>query len=142
MEATMGDQQNLDVVRGGYEAFGRGDIEGLINRLADDVTWDTPGPSDLPTAGKRRGHDQVRDFFKIVNELFEFEKFDPHTFVAQGDRVVVLGDDALRLKASGEALQESWAHAFTLKDGKIVAFHEYLDTAALVAAMRKAEARA
>ena len=47
----MGDQQNLDIVRGGYEAFGRGDIEGLISRLADDVTWDTPGPSDLPTAG-------------------------------------------------------------------------------------------
>lgn len=138
----MGDQHNLEVVRGGYEAFGRGDIEGLISRLSDDVTWMTPGPGDLPTAGNRRGPDQVRDFFRIISELFEFETFEPHTFLVQGDRVVVLGDDEVRLKSSGEALQESWAHVFTLKDGKIVEFREYLDTAALVAAMKKAQARA
>jgi len=138
----MADQQNLDIVRRGYEAFGRGDIEGLVSLMADDVTWITPGPSDLPTAGERRGHDQVREFFRIVNELFQFDVFEPHTFIAQGDRVVVLGSDALKLKSSGEALQEAWAHDFTLKDGKIVAFREYLDTAATVAAMRSAEARA
>lgn len=142
MEGNMSDQQNLEIVRRGYEAFGRGDIEGLVSLMADDVTWITPGPSDLPTAGQRRGHDQVREFFRTVDELLQFDLFDPHTFIVQGDRVVVLGNDALKLKSSGEALQEAWAHAFTLKDGKIVAFQEYLDTAALVAAMGRAEARA
>ena len=142
MEGNMGDQQNLDIVRRGYDAFGRGDIEGLVSLMADDVTWVSSGPSDLPTAGKRRGHDQVREFFRIVNEMFQFDMFDPHTFVAQGDRVVVLGKDAIKLKASGEALEEDWAHAFTLKDGKIVAFQEYIDTAALVAALARAQARA
>ena len=138
----MSDQQNVEIVRRGYEAFGRGDIEGLVSLMADDVTWVTPGPSDLPTAGKRRGRDQVREFFRVVDELLQFDAFDPHTFIAQGDHVVVLGSDALKLKSSGEPLQESWAHTFTVKNGQIVAFQEYLDTSALVAAMGRAQARA
>ena len=141
MGENMSEQQNLDVVRRGYEAFGRGDIEGLLSLLADDVTWVTPGPSDLPTAGERRGRNQVGEFFRTINELVEFDAFDPQTFLAQGDRVVVLGTDAITVKASGEPLQESWAHAFSLKDGKIVAFQEYLDTAAFVAALGRAKAR-
>jgi ketosteroid isomerase-like protein len=137
----MGEQQNVDLVRQGYEAFGRGDLEGLLNTLDENIEWVSPGPSDLPTAGTRRGRQQIADFFRAVNELFEIQRFEPKTFVAQDDRVVVLGEDTARVKATGKVLNESWAHAFVVRNGKVVSFQEYIDTAATVAEIRAAAAR-
>ena len=138
----MAEQQNIEIVKRGYEAFGRGDINGLLALCDENVEWVTPGPSDLPTAGIRRGREQVAQFFKAVDEMFEFERFEPKQFVAQGEQVVVLGDDTLRVKATGKVLTEGWAHAFTVRDGKIAAFREYIDTADTVAELRAATAKA
>lgn len=137
----MGEQQNVELVRQGYEAFGRGDIEGLLNLLDDNIEWVSPGPPDLPTAGTRRGRQQIAEFFQTMNEVFEIQRFEPKTFVAQGDRVVVLGEDTARVRATGTIVNESWAHAFVVGNGKIVSFQEYLDTAATVAEIRAAAAR-
>lgn len=98
----------------------------------------TPGPVDLPTAGTRRGRDAVRQFFGTVAELFDFQRFEPKEFIAQGDRVVVLGEDTVRVKATGTVLDSEWAHAFSVKNGKIVTFNEYVDTGAIVAELRTA----
>ena len=46
----MSEQENLEVVRKGYEAFGRGDIPGLLSLLDPQISWVTPGPKDLPIA--------------------------------------------------------------------------------------------
>lgn len=137
----MNEQQNVDVVRRGYEAFGRGDLNTLLTLFDDNIHWSSPGPADLPTAGVRRGRQQVAEFFTAVDEVFEIQQFDPHTFVAQGDRVIVLGRETSRVKATGKLLDAEWAHAFTLQDGKIVAFQEYIDTAAVVTELRMAQAR-
>ena len=137
----MNEQQNLEIIRRGYEAFGRGDLDALLSLFADNIEWVSPGPADLPTAGTRRGRQQVADFFRIVNELFEFQRFEPKTFIAQDDRVVVLGEDTARIKATGKVLDSAWAHAFSLRDGKVASFHEYIDTAAIVAELRSVQAR-
>ena len=137
----MGQQENVAIVRRGYEAFGRGDLDGLISLMDDNVEWVSPGPSDLPTAGQRRGPQQVRQFFGSVNELYDFESFEPQTFVSEGDLVVVLGTDRVKVKATGKTITEAWAHVFTVKNGKIVRFQEYIDTAAAVAELRAAGAR-
>lgn len=96
----------------------------------------------MPTAGIRRGHQQVAQFFTALDELFEFERFEPKQFIAQGEQVVVLGADTAKVKATGKVLTEEWAHAFTIRDGKIAAFREYIDTAEVVAELRAAPARA
>jgi ketosteroid isomerase-like protein len=138
---VMSEQQNVDVVRRGYEAFGRGDLDALLSLLDEDVEWTTPGPVELPTSGTRRGLKQVADFFKAVEEVFEIQRFEPKAFVAQGDRVIVLGEETSRVKATGKVLSAAWAHAFTLRSGKVVAMQEYLDTAAIAAELRAAAAR-
>ena len=138
----MTEQQNIEIVKRGYEAFGRGDINGLLALCAENIEWVSSGPSEMPTAGIRRGHEQVAQFFTALNEVFEFERFEPKQFIAQGDQVVVLGDDTAKVKATGKVLTEEWAHAFTIRDGKIAAFREYIDTAEVVAELRAAPARA
>jgi ketosteroid isomerase-like protein len=137
----MTEQQNVDLVRRAYEAFARADINGLLDLLAEDIEWASSGPQELPTSGMRRGREQVARFFQAVDQIFEMQRFEPRTFVAQDDRVIVLGSDTARVKATGKVLIEEWAHVFTIREDRISAFREYIDTAAVVAELRAAQAR-
>lgn len=133
-------EQNLDIVKRGYEAFGRGDIDTLLSLLDEQVEWRTPGPPALPTAGTRRGRQQVAQFFASLNQLVDVQHFEARTFIAEGDRVVVLGVDTAAVRATGTVITEPWAHVFTIRNGRIAAFEEYLDTSAVVAELRAAQA--
>jgi ketosteroid isomerase-like protein len=48
-------EDNLDVIRQGYEAFGRGDINALLESFDEQIQWITPGPPELATSGNRTG---------------------------------------------------------------------------------------
>jgi uncharacterized protein len=138
----MSEQQNIDMVRRGYDAFGRGDLDTLMSLFDDNIEWISSGPDTLPTAGTRRGRSEVAGYCKAVDEVFEIQRFEPKHFIAQGDRVIVLGSETSRIKATGKVLDGEWAHAFTLRNGKVVAFQEYLDTAATVAELQAQPAKA
>lgn len=136
-------QQNIELVQRGYAAFGNGDIDSLLATMREDIEWQTPGASDLPTSGSRRGHAEVREFFRVLTELLEFERFEPQTFIADNDRVVVLGVDTFKVKGgSGKSITETWCHVFTISDGSIVGFQEYLDTATMAAELKAVAATA
>ena len=137
----MSEQQNLEVVRTIYAAFGRGDLEGILARLDPQVSWRTPGPSELPTAGLRRGVDEVREFFGVLFSTLDVQDFRPADFLAQGDKVVVLGTSREGPKGTGRLVEFRWVHVFTVRGGKIVDFEEPADVSALVEEFRRAEAR-
>ena len=130
----MSEQENLRVVQNLFECFGRGDIPGLIKLLDDDVDWHIKGPSVVPYFGPRRGHDGVLDFFGKVGTSVEFEQIGPDKFFAAGDEVVALGSERGKVKATGKSFENPWAMVFTLRDGKIVRFRSYEDTAAVAEA--------
>jgi ketosteroid isomerase-like protein len=88
-KCVMSERTNTDVVQQGYEAFGRGDIPAVLDLLTDDVEWIQQGPSVIPFAGTRHGHEGVAEYFSVLDENLEFEQFEPREFVAQGDTVVV-----------------------------------------------------
>jgi uncharacterized protein len=135
------EQQNLTTVRQGYDAFARGDLPALLALLDSDVSWTTPGPPDLPTAGARRGHAAVMDFFQRLAAIGEIQRFEPKEFFAQGNRVVVLGDDTTRIAATDKTVDFRWTHVFTLRGGTVVAFEEIGDVSALVAELRSAHVK-
>ena len=138
----MSEQQNLDVVRRVYAAFGRGDLEGLLAFLDPQVVWRTPGPPDLPTAGLRRGVAEVREFFDVLLNTFDVQEFRPAEFLTQGDKVVVLGTTREGPKGTGRMVDFRWVHVFTSRNGKIVECEEPADVSALVDEYRRAHARA
>ena len=135
-------QDNLDVIRRGYYAFGRGDINTLLESFDEQVSWVTPGPPELATSGRRTGRQEVAEFFVSVNELFDIQRFEPKDFLAQGDRVVVVGSETARARSTGNVIELDWVHVFTMRNGKVVAFQEFFDTAAVVAALSAAHAAA
>lgn len=127
---------NTEVVQAAYEAFGQGDIPGLLSHLDSDITWVHPDNDDIPWAGSYRGHDGVIKFFTAIGENVDFLAFEPRAFVAEEDKVVVLGYEKNRHKHTGREWETDWTHAFTLKDGKVVSFQEYTDTAAVAEGCR------
>ena len=134
-------QTPLDIVRQAYDAFGRGDINGLLALLDDGVQWTTPGPPDLPFAGRRTGKHAVAQFFEQLVATLDVEHFRPKEFISQGDRVIVIGEEKSRVKATGKVVPFDWVHAFTVRDGKITTLDEYGDISATVAELRSVQTR-
>jgi len=133
----MSEKRNIDVVQDVYEKFKGGDIKALLNLLSDDIEWQLPEIENVPFAGKRRGHEQMGQFFASLVDTQEVQHFAPREFIADGDRVVALGHYAWRVKSTGREFGGDFAHVFTLSNGKVIRFHEYMDTAAAAAAHRR-----
>lgn len=125
----MGIQENVQIVKDGYAAFGRGDIQGLLALFAEDIEWISPGEG-LPLAGTYHGHAAVAGFFQKLAQTVEFLSFEPREFVAQGDRVLVIGRDKGKVKTTNRTFEGDWVMAFTVRNGKVTNFQEYVDTLA------------
>ena len=136
----MSDQDNARVVQGLIAAFKKGDIQTVLNGLADDVVWEVPGPPAIPFAGRRFGRGQVAGFFGVLNDTAELPVFEPRDYIAQGDKVVALGTYAGRAKTTGREFGSEFAILFTLRGGKVAEFYEYMDNANLAAAFDTGEA--
>jgi ketosteroid isomerase-like protein len=141
LASANAEQRNVELVQKGYDAFGRGDIPGLLALLDDQIVWTTPGPSEVPFAGTRRGPSAVAQFFQTLVSVVDVVRFEPRQFIAKGNQVVVLGDDTSRVKATGKSIEFRWTHVFTIRNDMIVAFEEYGDTSALVAELTRAHAK-
>jgi hypothetical protein len=133
----MGEKTNLEIIREAYDAFGRGDIAAVLSMQAPNVELEHAGPKEVPWAGSFRGLDGAKKFFAAIDAEAEVDSFEPQTFLAEGDRVVVLGFEKLRSKRTGRSYEAHWAHSFTLAGGKIIKFREYSDSAAEAAAFTK-----
>ena len=72
-------------------------------------------------------------YFKGLLADWEMIHYTTDEFVAEGDRVAVLGSTAWRNRLTGRTVDTAKADFWTFRDGKVVEFHELYDTAALVA---------
>jgi len=141
-EDEMLEAQNTKVIQDAYAAFQSADIDGVLARVDDHVVWTgTTGASpDVPAAGVRRGRAQVADFFDQVGQHITFSRFEPQSYVAQGDRVVALGHYTGTTSVGGR-FDSDFAMVFTVRNGRIVEFQEFLDVAQSNAAWAVAAVR-
>lgn len=130
----MSEQSNIELVQRAYAAFGRADIPGVLDTMSQDIDWYIPGPTSIPTIGRRRGLQAVGDFFQTLGETQSVESFEPRTYFANGDMVVVLGHYRWTVVATGRPVECDWVHIFTVANGKISSFKEITDTAAFLEA--------
>ncbi len=126
-----------DLIRTLYAAFGRGDLPTILDAAASGVTWWSNGDAaTIPWAGSRSGRDGMRDFFVALTAHLDFEAFEPREFFPSADTVIVLGRTRARHKSGGRGVLDcEWVHTFTIRDGKLIAFREYYDTAAIERAL-------
>ncbi len=127
-------QENVQKAQAAYAAFGRGDIPAAMQHLADDVEWVYPDTPGVPTAGTYRGKAAVQEWFGTLGQSVEFERFEPYAFIAQEETVVVLVHVVARVRQTQRTYTSEDAHVSTYRDGQLVRFRVYTDTAATAAA--------
>lgn len=132
----MAEQDNTAAAKQAYQNFMTGNIAALLDSFAEDINWELPEVENVPFARTYKGRAGVADFFKQLGENQDPVAFNQREFIAQGDKVVVLGDYVWKVKKNGREFRGDYAHVFTFKDGKAVAFKEYMDTGVLGAAYK------
>ena len=122
---------NVDTVQEIYEAFGQGDVPAIIEKLDENVDWDTESSVEgVPWMQPRRGKAEIPSFFESLSAL-TITRFEPHTFFENGDTVFVLiGLDATH-NASGNQYSEPYeGHLWVFNGaGKATKFQHVADTA-------------
>jgi ketosteroid isomerase-like protein len=127
-------EQNIQIVKDFFAAIGRGDREALLMLAAEDIEWIIPG-EDWPLAGTRRGHAGLADLLETASSSIETST-EPREFVAQGDRVLVVGIASGRIIATNRTFEDDWVFAITVRAGKLTSIREYVDTQALARASK------
>ena len=128
----MNTEKNVQTVKDFFAAIGRGDKDGLLALVAEDIEWIIPG-EDWPLAGTRHGHAGLADLLETASRSMETST-DPREFIAQGDRVLVVGFAKGTIKATNKTFEDDWTFAITVRDGRLTKIREYIDTQALARA--------
>ncbi|MGE0449300.1 MAG: nuclear transport factor 2 family protein [Vicinamibacterales bacterium] len=121
---------NVGTVQRIYECFGRGDVAGVLDQLADDVEWEYGvNSTDVPWLQPRRGRADVANFFQALGAL-EFHRFQPTAFLEADTIVVALVDLEATVRATGRRLlEEDEVHIWHFDPaGKVRKFRHRADT--------------
>ena len=128
----MSTEKNVQTVKDFFATIGRGDREDLLALVAEDIEWIIPG-EDWPLAGTRRGHAGLANLLETASKTMETST-EPREYVAQGDRVLVVGVATGKIKATNKPFKDDWVFAITVRNGKVTKIREYIDTQALARA--------
>ena len=132
----MSTEKNVQTVKDFFAAIGRGDREGLLALTAEAIEWIIPG-EDWPLAGTHHGRAGLADLLQTASKTMETFT-EPREFVAQGDRVLVIGFARGKVKATNRTFEDHWVFAITVRNGKLTNIREYIDTQALARASEMA----
>ena len=132
----MSTEENVQTVKDFFAALGCGDKQRLLSLVVKDIEWIIPG-EDWPLAGTHRGHAGMENILQKANETVETSYPEPPEFVAQGDRVLVVGFAKGRIKATNKPFKDDWVFAITVRSGKVANIREYIDTQALARASQR-----
>ena len=126
-------QDNVDVVQSAWDAFGRGDIDAVLEAIAPSA--ETRLPESLPWGGTYAGPDGFRDFLtKLGDSWDQFSATPQKVLGADDNHVVVLAKTKGRTK-EGATIEGKTIWIYQLRDGKIADAESFGDTAQLLEAL-------
>jgi ketosteroid isomerase-like protein len=119
------------IVRDFYAKLSAGDTPGALGLMANDIEWLTMWHYKVDGRGP-----QAVAHGLLIPLMAEWTSFalTSTEFVADGDTVVSLGRFTGVHGASGKSVDAGYAHVWTVRDGQIARFRQYIDTAAVAAA--------
>lgn len=132
----MGADENIKTIQGVYEAFGRGDVQAVLDAVTDDVDWAAETTSTVaPWYGVRHGREGVASFFEAFGSTMEIQEFDPYAFAANDTEVHTVVHCRATSRATGKAINHDLHHYFRFENGKIAFYRGTEDSAQTEAAL-------
>jgi ketosteroid isomerase-like protein len=111
-------QADIEMLRAGYEAFSRGDWDGVLAQAPPDFELTTADRVTNP--GTYRSPEAVRQFFEDLFAPFEETSAVPEEFFERGDRIAVFVRVRSRPKGSTAVVENRVGHVWTIRDGQAV----------------------
>jgi len=130
--------ENVEVVRRGYEAYARQDVAAVMALMDPDI--EVVQTELLPWGGVHRGLEGARTFFRLLAEHTDAMP-EPVTYIPAGNDVAVVGKLRGTARASGKRIDLDIVHVWTVRDGRLLRFAAYIDTPAMLEALGEESAR-
>jgi uncharacterized protein len=123
-------KNNISLIETIYGSFVDRDYEAVMSHFANDIEWIAADNSPLADHSPYRGIDAVRTgvFDRIAAGFEKLEVVPDEIFEADGGRVVVFGYYHGKFRGNQDEFETQVAHIWTVLDGRIVKFQQYLDT--------------
>ena len=125
--ATTTTGTNVQILEQLYDAFGRGDIAAVLGAFDPEIEWISAEGAPYP--GTFHGPDAVLQniFMRIGMDWDEF-RAEPTEYIDGGENVVALGVYSGTYRDTAKSMRALFAHVWTLRDGRLVRFRQYVDT--------------
>ena len=121
--------ENVETVRGMYEAFGRGDIPHVLGQMEQSIEWNEAENFIYADRNPYVGPQAILEgVFARLGTEWESFAVTPEEWLDAGNRVVVLGTYSGTNKATGKRVRAQFAHIWSVKEGRVVRFQQYTDT--------------
>lgn len=125
---------NLEIIQGLYAAFAVGDIERVLAVLDPQIEWHES--EGIPYGGTFVGHQAILDgVFGQIGAQWDNFSARVDQYLDAGDQIVTLGVDSGTYKATGRSMSAPAASVWTLRDGKVIKFVQYIDTLAVASVL-------
>lgn len=133
---TSVEEANLATVKQIYSDFASGNIPGFMAALSEDIVWNEAENNALADENPYIGPETVMSgvMARIMKDWSSF-KVEPESFMADGNKVAMFGRYRATSAISGKTVNPQVVHHYTLENGKVVRFQQYVDTLALDQAM-------
>ena len=122
-------QENVDIIRGMYDAFARGDVPAVLEILDSDIEWREAENFLYADHSPYVGHTEVLEgVFARLGAEWEGFAATPDSYLDAGETVVTQGHYSGVYKDSGKLVRAQFAHVLTMRGGKVIRFQQYTDT--------------
>jgi uncharacterized protein len=118
-------EKNKEIVREFMKHFSAGDMKTALGMMSDDATWWVAG--NFPLSGTKTKAQFAALLEDIGGAVPGGIHLTPKAFTAEGDRVAVETESRAE-HTNGKKYKNQYHFLFEIRDGKIRAVREYLDT--------------
>lgn len=118
---------NKELIENIYRSFAVGDVPAVLGAMTDDIQWTEA--DGFPLAGTYVGPQSVLEgVFMRLGEIGDQYTVMAEQHIAEGDTVVTLGSYTWKHKATGAPASVKLAHVWSIRNGKVAAFQQHVDT--------------
>jgi len=121
-------EENINIVKSLYDAFGKRDINGILAMLHPDVEWGEPPNPFNPAGGTHHGHAGFLEWANIGRQSEEILVLQPIKMLTDHDSVAIVGTMKCLALPTGKTYESDFVHLVTIEAGKVKKFQEFFDT--------------
>jgi len=121
----------VELIASMYDAFGRGDVPSVLGSMDPEIRWhEAESNPYMPSGDPWIGPEAIlNNLFVKLGEEWDGFTVHPGTFHDAGGVVVVEARYTGTYKATGKPLDAQVCHVWTIAEGKVTKFQQYVDTA-------------